>query len=161
METIAAPFDHIRGINTLKELWIAEQIKRSEMITYWMELGVRFDVAQSTHIDINVSIGAGTRLGAGVHLLSGTVIGKNCLVEPFCLISNSTIGDNSSIFSHSVITNSKIEQQCNVGPFAHVHKPLHLASRLLTTGQLQILPLIQPFQSPLPLDLKQNLLIAL
>ena len=42
--TVPAPFDRVRGINTFQELWAAEQIKRAELIRYWMEHGVRFSV---------------------------------------------------------------------------------------------------------------------
>lgn len=122
IETVSAPFDHVRGINTLKELWTAEQIKRSELISCWMELGVRFDVAQSVHLDTNIKIGAGSRIGAGVHVLDGTIIGTNCTIEPFSIINNSTIGDNCHIFSHSVITNSTIENESKIGPFAHIRQ---------------------------------------
>lgn len=34
--TTIAPFDVVRGVNTLKELWAAEHIKRSELLTHWM-----------------------------------------------------------------------------------------------------------------------------
>lgn len=120
IETINASFDHIRGINTFKELWIAEQIKRSELISYWMKQGVRFDVAQSTHIDANVTIGNGTRIGAGVNLLNSTNIGKNCIIEPFCIIDQTLISDNVTIKSHSVLNNVKIENNAILGPFAHI-----------------------------------------
>jgi len=74
--TSKAPFDRIRGVNTFEELWAAEQIKRADLIKYWMRQGVRFHVAQNIHIDIDVQIGAGTQIGCGVHLLSGTKVAK-------------------------------------------------------------------------------------
>jgi bifunctional UDP-N-acetylglucosamine pyrophosphorylase/glucosamine-1-phosphate N-acetyltransferase len=126
IETISAPFDHIRGVNTLKEFWTAEQIKRSELISLWMERGVRFDVAQSVHLDMNIVIGAGTRIGAGVHILQGTTIGNNCTIEPFSIIKNSTLGNDCHVFSHSIISDSFIEQECKVGPFAHIKDKSYL-----------------------------------
>jgi bifunctional UDP-N-acetylglucosamine pyrophosphorylase / glucosamine-1-phosphate N-acetyltransferase len=121
VETISAPFDHIRGINTLKELWTVEQIKRSELMSSWMAKGVRFHMAQSTHIDIDVTIGSGTSIGAGVQLINGTTIGTDCIIEPFSIIDNSHIGNNVVIHSHCVIKNTTIEKECSVGPFAHLH----------------------------------------
>ncbi|MGE0206806.1 MAG: bifunctional UDP-N-acetylglucosamine diphosphorylase/glucosamine-1-phosphate N-acetyltransferase GlmU [Candidatus Babeliales bacterium] len=120
IETVSVPFDNVRGINTLKELWMAEHIKRSELISYWMQRGVRFDVAQSVHLDVDITIEAGTKIGAGVHLFNGTKIGYNVTIEPFCIIKNSHIGDNTTIYSHSVISDALIEPQCAVGPFAHI-----------------------------------------
>jgi len=119
--TVAAPFDYIRGINTFQELWAAEQVKRAELIKHWMEHGVNFSAAQTTHVDLGVSIGAGTFIGCGVHVSQGSVIGKNCMIRGFASIEGSTIGDNTTIESHSIIKDSIIGNHAHIGPFAHVH----------------------------------------
>lgn len=118
--TISAPFDSIRGINTFQELWAAEQIKRAELIKYWMNHGIRFTAAQNNHIDLNVTIGAGTYVGASVQLFGTASIGKNCKLEAFSIIKDSAIEDNVTIKSHSVIENSIIKNNACIGPFAHV-----------------------------------------
>jgi len=120
--TTRAPFDVIRGINTLEDLWAAEQIKRAEMIRHWMTNGVRFFTAQNAHIDLNVTIGNGTFIGAGVHLLGNTTIGSNCRIEAFTIIEDAIVQDNAHIHSHSIIKNSAVEEWAEVGPYAHVHK---------------------------------------
>lgn len=120
VKTVNAPFDTIRGVNDFKELWAVEQIKRSSLITYWMEQGVRFHAAQNVHIDVDVMIGAGSHISSGVNLLHGSRIGTNCHIEPFSIISNTTIGNNVTIFAHSVITDSTIHNSCQIGPFAHI-----------------------------------------
>lgn len=118
--SISASFDTIRGVNTLKELWAAEHIKRSELIEYWMERGVYFSAAQNVYLDINITIGAGTFIGAGVLLLNGTKIGENCMIDAFSVLTNSIIHDNVTLAPHSVVTNSEIYDHAHVGPFAHV-----------------------------------------
>ncbi len=120
VKTISAPFDRVRGINTLKELWSTEQVQRGELINYWMLNGVRFSIAQNVHIDLEVSIGSGTEIGAGVQLRKGTNIGSDCRIGDFSVIENSVIADKAIVHSHSVITDSKIETHAEVGPFAHV-----------------------------------------
>jgi len=117
---VQAPFDLVRGVNTLEELWIAEQIKCLELIQYWMRQGVRFSAAQNVHIDIDVSLGAGTQIGGGVHLVRGTKIGINCSIQEYTRLENATIGDNCIIRSHSVITDSIVHENGQVGPFAHL-----------------------------------------
>ena len=47
--TITVPFDRVRGINTLKELWQAEDIKRADIMSYWMLQGVRFTMPHTCH----------------------------------------------------------------------------------------------------------------
>ncbi len=118
--TVPAPFDRVRGINTLEELWAAEQIKRADLIRYWMSAGVRFIKAQNVHLDIDVTIGAGSCIGGGVYLIGNTKIGKNCTVQEYTRLENATIGDNSTVRSHCVISDSILEQNVDVGPFAHI-----------------------------------------
>ncbi|HJM68829.1 MAG TPA: bifunctional UDP-N-acetylglucosamine diphosphorylase/glucosamine-1-phosphate N-acetyltransferase GlmU [Candidatus Babeliales bacterium] len=118
--TINIPFDTVRGINTLRELWSAEQIKKSELIASWMEKGVRFGSAQNVHIDLDVEIGPGSSIGTGVQLLKGTRIGANCTVEAFSTISNTTMEDYVHIYSHSNVKDTLIKHHAYVGPYAHV-----------------------------------------
>lgn len=126
--TTTAPFDHIRGVNTFKEMWTAEHIKRAELIRDWMDRGVRFTVAQNIHIDHDVTIEAGTHIGSGVQILRGSSIGKNCFVEAFSIIKNSTIADNVTIHPHSIVTNATIATHSEIGPFAHVHEDVSLGA---------------------------------
>jgi len=122
LNTVAAPFDRVRGINTFRELWIAEQIKRSDIIRSWMERGVRFSLAQSVHIDWDVKIGAGTSIECSVHIHSGTRIGKNCVVSGFSSFYNAIVDDNTTIYPHSIIQNCRIGKNAKIGPFAYVHE---------------------------------------
>jgi bifunctional UDP-N-acetylglucosamine pyrophosphorylase/glucosamine-1-phosphate N-acetyltransferase len=122
--TTWAPFDYVRGVNTLKELWAAEHIKRSELITYWMSEGVRFAAALNICLDLDIEIGAGTFIGTGVVLLAGTKIGKNCVVNGFSFISNSIIHNNVHIKPHSAICDSEIHDNSQIGPFAHLNKAI-------------------------------------
>lgn len=121
VETISVNFDHVRGVNTLKELWAAEQIKKSELISYWMLRGIRFYAAQSVHLDLDISIGTGTSIGFGVHLFKGTHIGADCRIDAFSMITKSTIGDKVVVLPHSIIENSTIATESKIGPFAHIH----------------------------------------
>ena len=118
--TVSAPFDRVRGINTLQELWAAEHVKRAELIRYWMDRGVRFSVAQNVHIDIDVAVGSGSYIGCGVHLLKGTTLGKNCKVQEFSSVENSRLGDGCDILPHCIIKDSSIGSNSQIGPFAHV-----------------------------------------
>lgn len=118
--TSIAPFDNIRGINTLKELWIAEHIKRSELISYWMNNGVRFIAAQNVYLDLDVTIGCDSVIAPGCILLHGTVIGSGCVLGAYSHISNSVLHNNVSILPHSVISDTIIHANSHVGPFAQI-----------------------------------------
>jgi bifunctional UDP-N-acetylglucosamine pyrophosphorylase/glucosamine-1-phosphate N-acetyltransferase len=120
ISTVTVPFDRIRGINNFRELWPAEQILRSDIINHWMEEGVRFILPLTNHVDLNVTIGAGTQIEAGVQLFGNTKIGNYCQIKAFSYLTNATIDDNVIVHTHSIIDNSHIKNEACVGPFVHV-----------------------------------------
>ena len=122
IETVEAPFDTIRDVNTMKELWVAEHIKKSELISSWMEQGVRFTAPQTTHIEHDVVIEAGAIIQAGAVLTQGSHIGANVTIGAYSVITNSIIRKNAQILPHSVITDSIICPEATIGPFAHIRK---------------------------------------
>jgi N-acetylglucosamine-1-phosphate uridyltransferase (contains nucleotidyltransferase and I-patch acetyltransferase domains) len=97
-------------------------IKRSELIKYWMERGVRFSAPQTVHIDLDVEIGSGTYIGCSVHLQNSAKVGTNCVIEHFSIIDHSTIGDMVNVKPHTIITNAIIKDHAHVGPFAHIQE---------------------------------------
>ena len=116
------PFDRVRGISTFQELWAAEQIKRAELIRYWMNRGVRFSAAQSVHMDLDIEIGPGSFIGCSAHITNKTTIGSNCVIEPFAILDNTQIGDNVRVEPYSILRNTKIGNQTTIGPFAHLQE---------------------------------------
>ncbi len=119
--TECVSYDYVRGVDTLENLWAAEQIMRSDIISKHMQHGVRFDLAQMVHVDGDVTIGAGTRIGAGVYLHNGTRIGKDVTIEPYSVLKKVTVGDGAIVRSHTVLDNCTLGPQVHVGPFAHLH----------------------------------------
>jgi len=138
ISTVSAPFDRIRGINTFRELWVAEQIKRADTIKYWMERGVRFSLAQSVHIDWDVEIGAGSLIDCSVHLLSGTKIGTNCVIKGFSTLSNAKIGNNTTVYPHSIIEDSTVGNNAKIGPFACVHEKANVGENAIIGNFVEV-----------------------
>ena len=102
--TVTFPFDLMYGVNTFQELAHVEQIKRDELIHYWMAQGVRFIVPNTNHLDVNVKIGRGTVIGAGVQLLNGTTIGEFCTIHPYSILDGALIADKAVINPYSMMT---------------------------------------------------------
>jgi bifunctional UDP-N-acetylglucosamine pyrophosphorylase/glucosamine-1-phosphate N-acetyltransferase len=136
--TVPVPFDLVRNIDTLQELWAVEHIKRAEIIMYWMEHGVRFSVAQNVHIDLNVTIGQGSYIGCGIHLVNGTKIGNNCQIHEFSALDNTIVDDNSTIESHCIIKDSHIGRNTQVGPFAHIREQSHIGNEVVIGNFVEI-----------------------
>jgi bifunctional UDP-N-acetylglucosamine pyrophosphorylase/glucosamine-1-phosphate N-acetyltransferase len=120
ISTVTVPFDRVRGINNFRELWAAEQILRSDIINHWMLEGVRFTLPLTNHVDINVTIGAGTQIEAGVQLFGSTKIAQYCQIQAFSYLTNATIDDNVIVRPHSIIDDSHVKNEACVGPFVHI-----------------------------------------
>ncbi len=118
--TTPISFDLARGVNTLAELWVVEHIKRSQLISYWMNSGVRFAISLNVIIDCDVVLEPGVHIGSGVHLLGKTIVKKNANIGAFAYIKNSIIEENAKIKSHTVIIKSTIGQDEIVNSFQQI-----------------------------------------
>lgn len=119
--TLTAPFDTIRALNSFQDLWAIEHIKRSALITSWMNKGIRFSAPHTVHIDLDVTIGSGSYIGSGVHLFGSTTIGARCQIHEFSTLENVSLGDNSRVYSHCVMKKSRTGVHAQIGPFAHIN----------------------------------------
>ncbi|MCK4499123.1 bifunctional UDP-N-acetylglucosamine diphosphorylase/glucosamine-1-phosphate N-acetyltransferase GlmU [Candidatus Babeliales bacterium] len=138
VQVVLAAFDAVRGVNTLQELWAVEQVMRSNLIKHWMNNGVRFELAQSIHIDIEVEIGPDSFIGTGAHILNGTKIGEGCFVAAFTILENTTVGDETTIHSHSVIQDSRIGNEVHIGPFARLRNNVVIADNATVGNFVEI-----------------------
>lgn len=109
----------ILGINSRKELAVAEAIMRERIVEEWMERGVTFVNPQDSYIDEPVTIGQDTVIFPSTHLKGRTEIGKNCLIGPSAWIVDSTIGQDSEVL-FSVVRESTIHGGGRIGPFSHI-----------------------------------------
>ena len=119
--TSPVSFDIVRGVNTISELWVVEHIRRSQIISYWMNQGVRFAISLNVIIDSNVIIEPGVFIGSGAHLLGNSVVKKDATIGAFSYIKNSVIEESAKIKSHTVITNSTIGQYAIIDPFTQIN----------------------------------------
>ena len=69
---------------------------------------------------------AGTRLfGQDTYLRGNTEVGRNSEIGPGTIISDTKIGDRCKIL-YSVLESSILEDDVDMGPFAHLRKGTHL-----------------------------------
>ena len=109
----------IKGINSMSQLNEVEDIMQKKLIENFMEQGVYFQDPTSTYIDSEVTISAGTKILANTHLTGKTSVDENCVIGPNAQINNSIIGKNTKVVN-SVIDQSTIQENGNIGPFAHI-----------------------------------------
>ena len=110
----------VMGINTRVELAKANQYMRSKIAEQHMLEGVTLIGPETTYIDRGVKIGRDTVIYPNCYLMGKTSLGKSCVIEPGCKISNTQVGHQVTIKVSSVISECKIEDHVEVGPFAHL-----------------------------------------
>lgn len=113
------------GINTREHLAEAEAALRKRINRHWMLEGVTMIDPLSTYIESGVSIGQDTVVWPNTMLLGSTQIGESCILGPNTVVRSSQVGDACRIEA-AVIELANIENNVEIGPFAHLRKGAHL-----------------------------------
>jgi bifunctional UDP-N-acetylglucosamine pyrophosphorylase/glucosamine-1-phosphate N-acetyltransferase len=121
--------DEIRGINSRIELAAVSRIVRNKKTAELMAAGVTIEDPATAYIDGDVTIGADTVVHPGVSLEGRTTIGAGCEIHSGVRIVDSQIGDRVTIFNHCVITNARVADDVNLGPFAHLRQEADVRER--------------------------------
>jgi len=110
----------VMGINTRVELARANQCMKKRISEKHMLGGVTLIDPETTYIDRGVEIGRDSVIYPNCHLLGKTSLGSGCVIEPGCKIANTQVGNRVTIKASSVISECRIEDHVEVGPFAHL-----------------------------------------
>ncbi|MHC5228481.1 bifunctional UDP-N-acetylglucosamine diphosphorylase/glucosamine-1-phosphate N-acetyltransferase GlmU [Enterococcus sp. LJL99] len=124
-----ADFDEAMGINDRVALAEANKIMHRRLNKMHMMNGVTFVDPEATYIDEGVVIGSDTFIEAGVVIKGKTVIGDNCFIGANSEIVDSTIEENVKI-TQSVIEQSIVRKDADVGPFAHLRPAADIGERV-------------------------------
>jgi bifunctional UDP-N-acetylglucosamine pyrophosphorylase/glucosamine-1-phosphate N-acetyltransferase len=73
-----------------------------------------------------VKVGQDTVIYPNTHLRGATAIGRNCRIGPNTIICDSTVG-SGCVIEASVVEGATVEDDVDVGPFAHLREGAHLA----------------------------------
>jgi bifunctional UDP-N-acetylglucosamine pyrophosphorylase / glucosamine-1-phosphate N-acetyltransferase len=114
-------YQEISGINDRKQLAAAYSMLQTRIKDHWMMAGVTLIDPDSITIEDEVEIGADVVIEPQTHLRGKTKIGSGCRIGPGSLLENAKIGDRTTVL-FSVITNSKVDADCRVGPYAHLRE---------------------------------------
>jgi bifunctional UDP-N-acetylglucosamine pyrophosphorylase / glucosamine-1-phosphate N-acetyltransferase len=114
------------GINTRVHLAEAETILRQRINRCWMEAGVTLLDPATIYIDDTVTLGRDTILHPSTHLRGATSVGDGCEIGPNTYVEDTTLGHNCLV-RYSVLEQALVEDDVDIGPFAHLRKGAHLA----------------------------------
>ena len=117
--------DEVIGINTREHLAQAEAALRRRINRGWMLAGVSMLDPEATYIGPEVQLGPDTILLPNTHLEGRTIVGVACRLGPNTIVRDSTIGDHCLV-EVSVLEGATLEDEVEVGPFAHLRQGSHL-----------------------------------
>ena len=86
-----------------------------------MLAGVTIIDPDTTYIEGEVEIGADSVIWPNTYLTGKSVIGEGCLVGPNAVVRNSQVGSRSKVVM-SVLEEANVEEDVDIGPFAHLRK---------------------------------------
>ena len=108
------------GINTRTELAEAERVLRARVRQRLMDAGVTFLAPETSFVDAGVRIGRDSVIHPHTTLEGRTIIGEDCVIRSQSRLVESVLGDSVTVLDGCVIEGSRLEDQCTVGPFAHL-----------------------------------------
>ncbi|MBF8437252.1 bifunctional UDP-N-acetylglucosamine diphosphorylase/glucosamine-1-phosphate N-acetyltransferase GlmU [Halanaerobiaceae bacterium Z-7014] len=126
--TESANSEEILGVNTREDLAAAAGIIRQRINNKHMENGVTLLDPESTYIEENVEIDKDVVIYPNTHIKSGTVIKKDVIIESNCFIEKSSISNHVKVKHGSVILESSIDKNTNIGPYAYLRPQTKIGS---------------------------------
>jgi bifunctional UDP-N-acetylglucosamine pyrophosphorylase/glucosamine-1-phosphate N-acetyltransferase len=108
------------GVNTRRQLAAAEQAVRRQVRERWLDAGVTMVDPSSVWIDADVTVGKDTVLYPNVTLEGKTEVGEDCVLRSYSRVTDCRIGDRVEILDHCVLSESHVEDDVVLGPFAHL-----------------------------------------
>lgn len=114
-----ADSDMVMGINSRKQLSVAESVMRQRVLDKLMDAGVTIMDPASTFIEPGVKIGRDTIIYPYTWLEGSTEIGEDCEIGPNARFTNVKIGDDNHlqfIYGHDC----EVKNHVTAGPYVHL-----------------------------------------
>jgi bifunctional UDP-N-acetylglucosamine pyrophosphorylase/glucosamine-1-phosphate N-acetyltransferase len=117
-------------ISSRADLAAREKTLRDEINAKWMAAGVTLEDPATTYIGPDVQIGRDTVIGPNVILRGTTRIGVECRIDGTALIIDSAVGDRAHVKLGVVMTEARLDDEVQVGPFAQLRPGTRLGARV-------------------------------
>jgi bifunctional UDP-N-acetylglucosamine pyrophosphorylase/glucosamine-1-phosphate N-acetyltransferase len=120
--------NEIIGINSRKDLALANKIMRECILNRLMFNGVTIIDPLTVTIDQKVEIGQDTIIYPFTIIEGKTKIGRDCIIGPVVQIKDSRV-ENKVEIKNSSIQNSVIESEARIGPYAHLRPKSRIGNK--------------------------------
>ncbi|MBC7217258.1 MAG: bifunctional UDP-N-acetylglucosamine diphosphorylase/glucosamine-1-phosphate N-acetyltransferase GlmU [Candidatus Caldatribacterium sp.] len=118
--------EEFTNVNTPSDFARVLEILRERKLEELFSLGVKILDPRSVYIDWDVTVGEDVWVYPGVIVEGKSVIAPHVHLGPFTRIVESTIGERS-VVTYSVVEYSRLAEDVQVGPFAHLRPGTELA----------------------------------
>lgn len=108
------------GINTRVELAFADRVLRERTVRRLMEDGVTIEKPDTVTIDADVRIGMDTVVEPFTQILGASVIGERCRIGACSIIRDSTLRDEVDVGPFTIIGTSTVGRAAHVGPYSRL-----------------------------------------
>jgi bifunctional UDP-N-acetylglucosamine pyrophosphorylase/glucosamine-1-phosphate N-acetyltransferase len=128
----------IEGVNNKRQLAELERAFQLRQARQLMEDGLtlrdpnRFDLRGELIIGRDVEIDINVLVEGRVELADGVVIGPNAVLK------NVSIGQDTCVHANCVMEESRVGEQCDIGPFARIRPQTNLANKVKVGNFVEI-----------------------
>ncbi len=117
---------YLAGVNCSKDLAQLEGIYRSLRANELMDRGVSLQDPARIDISGEINVGHDVYIEADVELIGPLIIGDNVVVSKGCVLKNCSIGNSTLIKAYTLIEDSIIAENVQLGPFARIRPGTHV-----------------------------------
>jgi bifunctional UDP-N-acetylglucosamine pyrophosphorylase/glucosamine-1-phosphate N-acetyltransferase len=118
----------VLGINDREELALADRLLRRRKVRELMLAGVTIEKPETVTVDPDVSIGMDTIVEPFAQILGHTTIGENCRIGACSIVQDSELAGEVEIGPFTIVGTSRLERGAHAGPYARLRMENHLAA---------------------------------
>lgn len=118
VEAVVADRFELRGINDRAELNEVEAILHQRVRTRLGQAGVT--IVGTPLIDHTVQVAADAHIEEGARLRGQTRVGRGSRIDVGCVLVDAVIGERVNVKPYCVVTDSVVQNDVQLGPFAHL-----------------------------------------
>ena len=115
---VAADASSLVGVNDRAQLAAAETVMQARIIERLRRSGVT--VRDGAVIHDTVCVSPDVTIGNGAALLGNTTVAAGAIVGIGCVVDSTHIGEGATLLPYTVVTDSDIEANAVIGPFAYI-----------------------------------------
>ena len=117
------------GVNNRVQLSDVEAVLRRRICEQWMLAGVTITDPATVYIDAGATIGQDTVILPNTMITGRSIIGEQCEIGPGSVIKDSVLGNRCKAVA-SVLEESTMEDDVDIGPFSHLRPGAYLESKV-------------------------------